>query len=138
MNQVPTVNPQQQFEEAIKNRIRADIGDLIPDEVLAGLVEKAIQSMFFTKKVEKKQYGNDIHYPSWFEDEIERCIRGQIQKTVEAYFEKHGDKISQAVSEELVTAVPKLAADFLVSSITNKLAMVSYSLDNRIANKLSR
>ena len=67
------MTPQEQFQNNIKDRLQKDIGDLIPDEVLKGMVEKSIKEMFFTRKMDKA--GSDWspkwqENASWFEAEV--------------------------------------------------------------------
>lgn len=64
------------FQGLMVERLRADVGKLIPDEKLAELVEQVIQKMFFTRKETTSEYGSRIsEEPSWFEVEVEKLLQ---------------------------------------------------------------
>src|SRR5580698_1104647 len=94
------LTPQQQFENSIKDRLRKDIGDLLPNEVLAELVKKAIEDMFFVKRTTRDSYGYTTTSVSWFEEEVAKQMKTQIAETIKAHFIENGRIIAKAIETE--------------------------------------
>src|SRR5579859_7631864 len=97
----PVKTPQQRFEESIRDRLRADIGTLMPDEVLASLVERAVKDMFFTRRERQDRWNHTEILPSWFEEACANQLRQVIDAYTKAYFETHRNEIMEAVTAEI-------------------------------------
>jgi hypothetical protein len=93
------LTPQQLFEEKIKARLRAEIGDLIPDDVLKDLLGKAIQEMFFTRRESRPDNWHGKHiFPSWFEETVGQLLRDRLDNEEIA-------RIARAAAEEIEEAL---------------------------------
>src|SRR4051794_38401980 len=127
----PALDSQRAFEESIKERLRKDIGGLIPDAVLAQLVEKAIQGMFFTRRERKGggYYDRTQILPSWFKEEVQKTPKSQIDGCVKNYFASHGDAIAHAVEKELVAHAPGLLAELLIGCFSAKVEKTKYAVE---------
>lgn len=132
-----SLTPQQQFEEGIKDRIRKDIGDLIPDSVLAQLTEKAIQETFFTKRVIKREYGREDIKPSWFEETVKSLLEGTMRRHVDDYMEKNGDTLAKVVATTITENGPQLLGELLVSLINRTQYNAEQSLNFKIQDQIN-
>jgi len=108
MPEVPDVkrDPMEDFKSRVREKLKADIGSMMPDDVLAALVQQAAHSMFFEKR--RKNVGSDYHplyeeMPSWFEEavakEVEPLIRQAVQETLVSPMWK--DLISRCIHDAL-------------------------------------
>lgn len=132
------LTPQQQFEENIKDRLRKDVGSLLPDDVLAKLVEKSVQEIFFTRTVEKDRYGYvQKDEPSWFTKEVDRQLKGSIAAALTNYFEQNKEAISKLVVEHIVAKTPQVLASIIVGAFLAKSHdMIQQSMTTSLEEKL--
>lgn len=124
----PTV--EDTFKQKITDRLREDIGNLMPDEMLQKLVDKATQEMFFTKQITKKDYGREEVQPSWFETKVKALLELSISKIVDKYLEDNASKLTSQISETLTKEAPHIMASMFISVITRK----DYELMSTIGN----
>jgi hypothetical protein len=127
----------QAFEDAIKERLRGSIGDLMPDEVLTGLIEKAIQEMFFTRRIQKRQYGGEDHFPSWFEEQVGELLKSRIATLLTDYFGKHEETLVAAVRDEIMRRAPEMLASFLINTLANKAHSIGFNMEQSIRSTLA-
>jgi hypothetical protein len=125
------ITPAQAFEEKIKDRLKRDLGDLIPDEMLTKLIEKAIASIFFEPVVSRSTYGNVIDSkPSWFQTEVERLLKARVQEFLNTYMKEHEAEIKEKFSRILETKGPELVANFFIGILMGQQSMMVQNLQN--------
>lgn len=116
-----TLTSQQQFEENIKDRLRKDIGSLLPDDVLAKLIEKSIQEIFFTRVVEKDRYGYTTKdEPSWFTKEVDKQLKHSASEAITGYFDQHKEAIGKLVVEHILAKTPQVLVSIIVGAFLAK------------------
>lgn len=124
---------EQTFQENIKNRLRKEIGDLIPDAVLTEMVNKSIKDIFFTKKEIPGSYGREkIVEPSWFDVEVKTLLSPTIKECISSYFQEHKDEIGKLIAEAIVKDSPLLIGAFLVDVISRKVDRVADKNDSLV------
>lgn len=123
------LTPQQSFEEKIRDRMRDDIGDLVPDEVLADLMQKAIQEMFFTRR-STSSYGNKTELPSWFEAETEKLLSIKARETLHAYMEENKDEIESAIRDFIQDGIGQIFSDVLRTSLESAGGNIGFNISN--------
>lgn len=105
MSQAVATNDQhmREFQEKVVAKLRADIGEMLPDAALAGLVEKAIQEQFFTKRTTGMDYAGrpTDQKPSWFVEEVAKMAEPQIRAYVQGWLDENKETIKKAVDEFL-------------------------------------
>lgn len=111
VGRVPTA--QEQFEANIQDRLRSDIGELLPDDVLSGLVSKAINDLFFKDVVVNSGSYSTRTEPSWFRKEVEYQMRTRIKDALDKYFETNEDKINEIIQSRMQEHAGTLFALFL-------------------------
>jgi hypothetical protein len=97
-------NPMDEFQARVVEKLRADIGAMLPDDALAGLVQRAIEEQFFKKR--KVQEGSSYHrtereIPSWFVEEAAKIATPLIETLVREYVANNKDQIKAAINEFL-------------------------------------
>jgi len=78
---------QKSFEEKMKERIKDSIGELITDEELSKLVERAVDEVFFKEQVIHKSYGRDEYKPSLICDIIEKLLKKSVERNISMYID---------------------------------------------------
>jgi uncharacterized membrane protein YheB (UPF0754 family) len=133
-----TQNVSRSFEEAIKDRLRKDIGELLPDQVLAELVKKAVQDLFFTERVENKGSYNERRQPSWFVEEAGKLIKAQLGEAITAYMTEHKEQLGRVLADHLRDNIHKILADLVVECFTYRASQLFSELSQSLEERLRR
>lgn len=129
MSEVTTQsNPMNQFKSRVTEKLKSDIGELLPDEALTGLIETAIQEQFFNPKITKNNYGNVIREePSWFVQAVTEAIKPMLEKEVKEAVKKCEPLIQKAINEQ--TEENKVAV-IIGNQITSSIeCSISYAVN---------
>lgn len=99
-------NPLEEFKQRVLEKLKADIGSLMPDEALAGMVQQAIKEAFFTKrevpKPGRSSYSNEtVTMPSWFEAQVMEQIEPKLKAQIKEFVEAHSQSIQEAIAAQL-------------------------------------
>lgn len=89
------------FKTKILEKIKGDIGDLMPPEVLADLVKQAVQEHFFQPTYHQQGYGSPERRESWFVDAVIKASEPIMAKAVAKCVKDHEDVIKDTVNEFL-------------------------------------
>lgn len=114
------LTPQQSFEQNIIDRLRKDIGDLIPDTVLAQMVERSINKLFFEETVIYDNYHRETgRKPTQFSDMVFELMKPRIEGMIKQWAEEHptiiDDIMRKAITEALPAALGAAAKSVLVN-----------------------
>ena len=119
------------FESKMKDRIREAIGDLIPDEELAKMVRRGIDSVFFDSKQVLVGKGYNEKYedrPGFMGALVKELLEEKVVSEAASYIEEHQDDIDKLVKDAItqgadnmvlwhdqdaVPVIPKRAGPFL-------------------------
>lgn len=85
------LTPQQSFEEKLKDRIRENIGDLMPDALLSQMIARAMSE--FNMRIPAEPHRDADLVLSWAADEIERLTR-EVERLREAVSNALDDVLS--------------------------------------------
>lgn len=104
--QIPARDAMADFKERVIDRMKTDIGTLMPDDVLQSLVKQAVQDTFFKQERvpnPQRSYSSSetVLQPSWFQREIVRLLTPMLEKAAQACVEEHREEIKAAVKEAL-------------------------------------
>jgi hypothetical protein len=128
------LEPQQAFEEKLADRIRSDIGKLMPDEALAKIVERALEKAFFAETVTHDSWGRQETKPPWVTEIVKELLAKKVHKATLEYLQENEEKVQEILNERL--------SHGLISAITQSLdrffqdALSSFQI--RIAEQLQR
>jgi hypothetical protein len=90
------------FEEQVFERMRASIGELMPDEQLKKLLEKAIDQMFFQPKIRKDGYGYHSHTePAEIYSVVKELLEPTMRKAIREHLEAHHVDVMCAINAAL-------------------------------------
>lgn len=94
------LTPMETFQNRVMDKIRADIGEMLPDDVVAGLVQKAIDQQFFQPRTVEVGYRN-VERPSWFVEEVAKLAQPILKEKIDQAFLDRKDEIDKAVTDFL-------------------------------------
>ena len=125
------------FQEKMKERMRAAMGDLMPDEVLAGIVAKGIEEAFFKKQQRPDGRGwgsGTIDYPSWLVEHVHVVARAEVEKQTKQWFVDNHERVAEIVRDSLaggiVAAVARAADNMFQGSFSTFAVSISQQLAN--------
>ncbi len=98
-----STDPMQGFQNRVLQKIRDDIGKMLPDEVVEGLVQRAIDEEFFRPVKVYSQYGNDKEEPSWFIKEVTKLSKPVLEKYIAEHVKEREKDIKKVIDEFLTT-----------------------------------
>ena len=132
------LTPQQSFEEKVKSRMRENIGDLMPDEVLADMVKKAMNEMFFTRREKKADGwgGRTKVLPSWFEDEVSTQLKKQVLEEVRVAVEAKRAELHDVAVKLVTEKMPEMIVSALLGVISQITTSNSYNTQSYITELL--
>ncbi len=101
----------QTFEEKLKTRIREGIGDLMTDEDLSKLIQKAAHEIFFQERVVKNGFYDTKTLPPLLHELVKEQMQGRVDKAIKEYIQSHNAEVLKAIEtvmqEGIATAVVK-------------------------------
>lgn len=97
------IDPMKEFQDKLKQRVRDDIRDLLPDDAVAGLIKKAVEDMFFTPRIETEPgwNGRTVQKPSWFVEAVSVAAKPIIEAAVKRVVDEHPAEVSMVIAEFL-------------------------------------
>ena len=121
------------FEEKMKERIRAGIGDMMPDEALAKIIERGIEEAFFKFGEERTNWGEVKKTAPWIVKLLQEACHEKAEIAVNEWIKKNSaklDELAKATLENgITTTVMNTFArlwqdplDKLQTAISDKLA----------------
>lgn len=130
------VTLQQEFEDRIKDRLRQDIGNLMPDEKLEQLCQKALEEIFFQTRRDKEK-GNSYHSstqlnPSWFEDRVDTLLRERMHKCISDLIKQKEAEIEEIIQATFAAAMPALVSALVIKGFTSDWGSLEYKLKDII------
>jgi hypothetical protein len=94
-------DPMQDFQEKLVKRVREDIRELLPDDAINGLIERAVTESFFTETVTQDRWGGKTREPSWFVKEVVKAAEPLLKAAVERYVAAHPAEIEKVIENFL-------------------------------------
>lgn len=97
-------DPMAAFYKRLEERLRSDVAELLPEESLRALVQRAVEESFFKKRQVNtgNQYGPKWEdCPSEFEELIVKAAQPTIDKLVAEIVASRHEEISAAVNKAL-------------------------------------
>ena len=127
MSAVPAVktDPMADFQAKLRERVREDIRDLLPEAAVAALVQKAINDEFFTERTIEDGSGWNSRTrkaPSLFVEEVVRAAKPIMDAVVKQYIADHPDCVEKVIKDfldenKLAAATAARLTDMLSSCV---------------------
>ena len=120
-----SLDPVAMFREKISERIREDIGALMPDEMLQKIVGDAIKSELY-KDVSRNGYSTQ----PWLSQTIQEVVGHNIKSAVSSQIQDREEEIKAAVAEEISRAVPAMLSEIIMAIMRGN----SFALEQMLMN----
>ncbi len=121
----------EQFREKIFDRIRSDIGDLMPDEMLREIVKQCIHDEL------NKPVGGIGGGSPWIKHIIKEQISGRVRQTAIDIVSAEESKIHAAMVENLKEQMPEMMATLLLTILKGQANSLEFAVQE-ILNKVQR
>lgn len=133
--------PMESFMERVKGKLRDDIGNMLPDEVVAGLVQKVIQDEFFTRKripaPGRGSYSTDtVEVPSEFQKMVIEASKPIIEKHVLALMAERAEELDQQIQESVRAGLMKFAVSAMDQVFAHALGGQSWQIEQIIKSAM--
>ena len=125
---------EKQFQEKMKERMRAAMGDLMPDEVLAGIVGRGIDEAFFKKRtVSTAQYPYTAQeHDSWIVAHISQAVEVEVRAQVKKWFVENHERVSEIVKERLQGGIAAAVVRSMDAMFVREFSAFSASIQTKL------
>ncbi len=130
------IAPMQAFMDKVKDRLKNDVAELIPEEVLQEMINRVIEEQFFKKKVKETDYsGRAVSYEdSGFVAMVKEAIEPILKKRVEQFVAENADKVEEAFDEIVRQGLIKQVIENADKMIGQSLEQNSWSIQSALQN----
>lgn len=91
------MTPMEDFQFRVVEKLKVDIGSMLPDEVLQGLTQKALNETFFQPRVMGEGW-NKKESPSWFVEEVTRLAKPLLEAEVKRFVDENQEVLKTALN----------------------------------------
>lgn len=135
------VAPMQAFQERVKEKLKADIGQLLPDEVVSEMVQRVIAEEFFTKKTIRNnpQSYNDTstrEEPSVFQHMVIEAAKPLVAEAASKVFEENRRRMQKQIDEAVQSGLLKMALHYLDTAIVTAFQKQPWELQSAVQSAL--
>lgn len=130
--------PEQLFKERIVEKLRSDIGSLIPDEVLGNIVAAGVKEVFFEDRFIPQQYDSPKREESWFKQELRPVMEKSMRDEVAKWSEGHQDEIKKMVLCLIGETPEKLFSNMLTAVFTDLHNVMLATVQNELSKRQYR
>lgn len=97
------MDPLKAFQEKVADKLKKDIGELLPPEVLDGMVAKAIKETFFapTKTKQLSYPYHEVEGPSWFVKAVSEQAKPLLEAEVKKFVKSKSALLEEALTKFL-------------------------------------
>jgi hypothetical protein len=129
------MSAEERFHAAIADRVRGEIGELIPEEILVEKIDAVLHKAFFEPiVVREKTYSREAEtIPSRVEQLVTILLAEQVGKHVKDFLERHDELVQDTIKEAIKDGIGTL----IVSRI-NQYFQSSQGRLSEIENKLNQ
>jgi hypothetical protein len=122
------------LQERVGDRIREQIGDLLTDDDLKKLVDRALEDAFFKERRENRQYGQDILHPPQIVQRVNDLLKERVDTAVSAWLSKPEN--SERFQRQIDDAIAKGFIGILTGWINDKAQVGLQQFANEFASRL--
>lgn len=134
------LTPMQSFEQKIKDKLTKDIGDLIPDEALVNLIEKATESVFFEdqKIINGTGYSISTTYKdSVFKEIVKELLAERMDTAIRSWLNDNRDEMTTKLTSFIETSAQEQIQQALFGTISMHFESMKFGITNDLTNKLN-
>lgn len=122
------------IEEALIEKVRQGLGDMVPEDVLKAMVDKALNKILFEERRIDNGYGRDQVFSSPFVEEVKKQTASAVTKRIEDVLKAKQDEIEKVALDYIKTEMPNIFARVVAQLLTGQ----GYHVQNAMTEFLSR
>lgn len=126
----PTQTPMEAFQEKLKAKMRDDIASLLPDDVVASMVQKVINDEFFAKKTVRT---NPNSWNDHSTKELPTPFQEAVMIAAKPIIDDHVKRIIAENAERIAAQIDTTVKNGLLSMC---LQQIDQTLDNIVRRQL--
>ncbi len=126
------VTPTKTLQERVGDRIRDQIGDLMTDEDLKLLVDRALTDAFFKDRRESRQYGPDIIHPPAIVELVKGLLQARVDAACVSWLSEHKDELGEHIDDAVGRGFMKMFQVWLDAKVQGDLFIFTNSLKQRL------
>ena len=121
-------DPIKQFREKVADRIRDDIGNLMPDAMLEQIVKQSIDDIL------NEPTGDRWHTQPWLKMTIRNAISERVKQEAQMQISQREAEIHKTMTEAIRDQLPELISMVLVTILKGQASSLEYAIQNTINN----
>lgn len=131
------IDQMKEFKDRVLDKLKVDIGSLMPDEALSELVQQAVKETFFEDKVIKNNYGQVTSTEkSWFVKEILSLLEPKLKEAADKFVNDNASKTKQAIKDYLTEERLQVTTAIIIASMarnnaTQEIQVIQQELRNK-------
>ena len=135
------LTPMQSFEEKVKERLTKDIGDLIPDEALVAMIERATEDCFFKEQKETtgSGYNTSTNYKnSVFVDLVKQLLTERMDNAIRGWIDDNQELMAKELKSFIETNAEEAVIKGIVSMFQLPFESMKSQIQSEIINKFNQ
>ncbi|WP_104019081.1 hypothetical protein [Roseovarius nitratireducens] len=121
-------DPMRQFRDRITAKIRGDIGNLMPDEMLQKLVSDAINAELY-RDTNTRHFGGP---KPWLQEHVREVMGGKVKEAIQKELDRREKEMRTMIAEEIRTRIPEMISEVLVSMLRGHTSGLEIAIQNMI------
>lgn len=143
MSETKALAPMEAFTERLKTKLRDDIGSMLPDEVIAGMVQKVINEEFFTKRTVRNNPNNwgDTSTrlePTVFQNIVMEAVKPIIEQHAKRVLAENASIIDAQIAEIVDQGFSKMIMRAIDATMRDALANHEWKIQGILQSLVSR
>lgn len=123
---------QKPLVERIYDRVKDQLGDMVTDDDLRPLVDRAMEDAFFKERGYKDQYGRmcDVK-PPYLVEMVQAAMVAQVKAQVDDWFVKHPEIAAQAIEAALAKGLLNMTVQYVEQRIQGPIFQLVQQLRDK-------
>lgn len=123
------------LQDRVGDRIRDQIGDLMTDEDLKTLVDRALNEAFFTKRpIPKKNYHDEQKFDDAFAvAHVHKLLEGRVEAACKAWLSDHKDELGAHIDNAIAAGFSRL----MLAWLDNKVNTALFEFGNNLRQQMN-
>jgi hypothetical protein len=135
--------PMETFMERVKQKLRDDIGSLLPDEAVSDMVKKVVNDEFFAKRVVPKpdrgSYSSEtIELPSHFTEIVTAAIKPVIERQVAEILVTYKEPIETQIRGAIDNGLSSMVLQAINEAFRQLFQQKQWDIEQSVRNILQR
>jgi hypothetical protein len=120
------------LQERVGDRIREQIGDLMTDDDLRLLVDRALTDAFFKERRETRHYGQDIIHPPPVVELVRDLLKQRVDAAAAVWLAEHKDELGKHIDNAIGKGFLTFFTQWLDVKMQNDLNIFGNAIRDRL------